>query len=276
LLAFNLFTINWQFNLEKPVQPPPFTPNGVTQFLQSSLAGTTGRIASGGLLSGGNSAASVFNLEDLTGNTPLQLAGVDQFMQQMPVWRLWQLMNVRYIIDMRDIGDAGLQPVFSEGELTVYEMGDPFERAWFVSNVEVIADDEQAIARLAADDFDLRRNAVVVAPVNTPLAGVSTAAVAVQINSPTLLQLETDTLGDNLLVVSQIFYPGWQATIDGEPADLLRVNVVQQGLVVPSGEHIVEISYWPHTFSRGMIISIVALVICAGMLLIFHLKKPSP
>jgi hypothetical protein len=155
-------------------------------------------------------------------------------------------------------------------------MGDPFERAWFVSNIDIIADDKQAITRLAADDFDLRRYAIVAAPVNLPFVGVSTATVAVQKNSPTLLQLKTDTLGDHLLVVSQIFYPGWQATIDGEPADLLRVNVVQQGLVVPSGEHIVEISYWPHTFSQGVIISTVALVICGGMLLLSHLKKPNP
>ena len=154
-------------------------------------------------------------------------------------------------------------------------MGDPFERAWFVSNVEVIADDEQAIARLAADDFDLRHNAVVTAPINKPLAGVSTAIVTVQKNSPTFLQLETGTSGHSLLVVSQIFYPGWQATIDGEPADLLRVNVVQQGVIVPPGKHTVEISYVPRIFRWGMIISIIALITCGGMLLVSQ-KNPKP
>ena len=101
-LAFNLFTVNWRFNLAELADPGPFTPNGVTQFLQNALGlqkqsqGQPGRIASGGLLPGGNSAASVYNLQDLTGNTPLQLAAVDAFFQQMPAWRLWQLMNVYY------------------------------------------------------------------------------------------------------------------------------------------------------------------------------------
>ena len=273
LLAFNLFTVNWQFNLESPEEPPLFTPNGVTQFLQTSLENTPGRIVSGGLLPGGNSASSVFNLEDLTGNTPLQLASVDQFMQQMPAWRLWQLMNVRYIVDTRDIGDAGLQPVFAEDDLTVYQMGDPFERAWFVSEVEVIMDNEKATARLASDDFDLRNSAVVATPVNESLERVSTATVNVQKISPTLLRLDTGTSGNHFLVISQIFYPGWQVTIDGQSADLLRTNVVQQGVVVPPGEHTIEIFFSPRTFNIGVVVSLTALIICGGLLLISHLKR---
>lgn len=47
-----------------------------------------------------------------------------------------------------------------------------------------------------------------------------------------------------LLVFSEVHYPeGWQLTIDGVPADLLRVNYALRGVVVPAGEHSVEMAF---------------------------------
>jgi hypothetical protein len=275
-VAFNLFTVNWRFNLATPTNPPPFTPNGVVQFLQGKLLiinyqlsiinYPSGRISGGGLLPGGNSATSVYELQDLTGNTPLQLAAVDTFLQQMPSWRLWQLLNVRYIVDQRDISNDGLRLVFEEGEAKVFEMGDPFDRAWFVSNVEIIPDDRQAITRLADDAFDLRQTAIVAEPLPLPLAETSGSTVSVTEFGPTRLQLTVNATGPHLLVLSQIYDPGWRAELDGQPIELLRVNAVQQGIIIPVGQHTLELRYWPATFTWGLIISGVGLIVCvAGM-----------
>jgi hypothetical protein len=245
----------------------------VTLFLQAQPDLSLGRIASGGLLPGGNSAASVYHLQDLTGNTPLHLAGVDNFLQQMPAWRLWQLMNVRYIVAERDITDAGLQHVFVEGERSVFQMGDPFERAWLVSAVEVIPDNQRALARLASDDFELRTTAIVEKPLETRLAEATTSTVTETDFSATHLNLAINATGPHLLVLSQVYYPGWQARLDGQPVELRRVNLVQQGLVVPVGEHQIQLNFWPTSFVWGAVISVVALIICAAGLLIAFLKR---
>jgi hypothetical protein len=271
-LAFNLFTVNWRFNLEKPANTERFAPTGVIQFLQSHLSGSAGRIVSGGFLPGGNSAASVYNLQDLTGNTPLQLATVNRFIQEMTSWRLWQLLNVFYVVDRRDVGDAGLRPVFEADGLKIFEMNDPFERAWLVSNVEVITGEQQSMARLSADDFDLRRTAVVAAPLDGSLTDTSGSTVSLAHFEPTYLELEVDAGGPHLLVLSQIYYPGWRAELDAQPAKLLRVNQIQQGLVVPSGRHTIQIRFWPDSFVRGGIISITGLVFC--LLALFWPKRP--
>ena len=278
-LAFNLFTVNWRFNLEKPTNPPPFTPNGIVQFLQTNLptlrlrsgqafqpSNLPTRIVSGGLLPGGNSAASVYHLQDLTGNTPLQLASVENFMRQMPSWRLWQLLSVRYVLDKRDIAGAGLKPVFEEGNLKVFEMGDPFSRAWFVGNIEVIAGDNEAISRLASDDFDLRRTAVVPTPLDLPPTDPTTSSVTILALDSNYLQAQVNASDRQLLVFSQIFYPGWQAKIDNQSAELLRVNVIQQGVVVSQGQHTVELVFSPTSFWLGAAISFVALLVCLGLL----------
>jgi hypothetical protein len=264
-LTFNLFTVNWRFNLEKSPNPASFTPNGVTQFLQSNLST---RIVSGGLLPGGNSAASVYNLEDLTGNTPLQLAAVDTFLQQMPAWRAWQLLNVQYVVDRRNIADAGLTLVYEEGEDKVFKLGDPFARAWFVGQTEMVPDEAQAIARLARDDFDLRRLAVVDRPISVSLeADTSNASFTITTWQPNSLHIQTQTAGQHLLVLSQIYYPGWQATVDGQAAELWRVNTILQGVMIPPGGHTLALTFSPLTFRVGAVISIAALILCLGGLL---------
>ncbi len=267
-LAFNLFTVNWQFNLEQPGESDIFSPRGVTQFLQNTFSEAVepARIASGGLLPGGNSAASVYNLPDLTGNTPLHLATPDMFFEQMPSWRMWQLMNVRYVVSDRDISGPGLTPVFATDDLWVFEIDDPFPRAWLVSQTEVIPEPNLALSRLASDEFDLRKKAVVTQPLPQP-PGVQSATGMVQVTqiSPTRLTASVETGGEQLLVFSQINYSGWRATVDGEPAEVVPVNLTLMGVAVPAGQHTVELVFEPKSFRWGMIISIAG-ILTAGVM----------
>jgi hypothetical protein len=228
---------------------------------------------SGGLLPGGNSAASVYNLQDLTGNTPLQLAAVDAFFRQMPAWRMWQLMTVRYVVDNRDIAGDGLSLVFAEDELKIFEMGDPFPRAWFVSQLEAVPDDSQAVVRLADDGFDLRQWAIVADPLPVSLSEASTSTVSIMELKPAYFKVEVEASGPHLLVFSQVYYPGWRAEIDNQPATLMRVNVIQQGVVVPTGQHTVELSFVPASLWWGRIISVTGILIGVVMLLC-QIKKP--
>jgi hypothetical protein len=277
-LAFNLFTVNWRFNLEKR-EIEPFVSGGVVEFLQYNLPsdGQTlaqGRIVSGGFLPGGNSAAAVYNLQDLTGNTPLQLAQVDNFFRQMPAWRMWQLLNVRYIVDNRDISSKGLSLVFAEDDLNIFEMGDPFPRAWFVSEVEVIPENDQALLRLASDTFDLRQTAVVADPLAEDLSDAGASTITITELSPTYLKANVDASSSHLLVFSQIFYPGWQVKIDDRPAELMQVNAVLQGVVVPVGQHGVELSFEPNSFWWGSAISFGGIIIAVALMLFAQIKKP--
>ena len=61
---------------------------------------------------------------------------------------------------------------------------------------------------------------------------------------------------------------GWRAEIDGQPVELRRVNVVQQGVVVPAGKHVVRLTFWPRSLGVGLIISAVVLLICGGILVL--------
>jgi len=66
-----------------------------------------------------------------------------------------------------------------------------------------------------------------------------------------------------LLVLSEADYPGWRATIDGQPAAIRRVDHALRGLAVPAGDHDVELRYRPRSFQVGMTLTLLALIVLA-------------
>jgi uncharacterized membrane protein YgdD (TMEM256/DUF423 family) len=272
-IAFNLFSVNWRFNLEQPGPSGPFAPTPLTEFLKTETGPTPGRvrIASAGLLPGGAGAASVYGLGDITGNTPLHLADVESFEQRVPEWRRWQLLNVGYVLSDRDLDSPGLTHVFPPGDLTegqvrVYAMGDPFPRAWVVHAVEVIAAQEAALARLSADTFDLRRVAVLNEPPGLALPGPTDGSTAQVIAfAATDISVAVDAVADGLLILSEVYYPGWRASVDGLPAPVLRADGLLRGIPIPQGQHVVRVWYAPASVRAGLAISALALILIGAV-----------
>jgi hypothetical protein len=274
-IAFNLFTINWRFNLEQPGPNGPFAPTPLTQFLraQSTSSPEPIRIASAGFLPGGPGAASIYALHDITGNTPLRLASIESFEAKVPEWRRWQLLNVHFVLSERDLAGPGLAQVFpadkteeSESQVRVYVLGDPFPRAWVTHAVEIIRDTDSVLARLSADEFDLRQVAVAAEPINVappgPTEGSTARVVAFTSNEITI---EVTAAADGLLVLSEIYYPGWRASVDDQPVPVVRADQVLRGISVPAGHHIVKVWYAPNSARLGLIITALALILIVGV-----------
>ena len=82
-----------------------------------------------------------------------------------------------------------------------------------------------------------------------------------------------------VVVFSEIYYPGWTCTIDGEPTDIARANYVLRAIKVPAGEHEVIMTFDPQTVHITEAIAYTALVLLALMLIAllaysFYRKKP--
>ena len=69
-----------------------------------------------------------------------------------------------------------------------------------------------------------------------------------------------------LLVVSEMYYPGWRAYVDGVETPMFRTNYLFRGVVVPSGYHVVRFAYLPTSVLAGAAVSALALIV-AGVLL---------
>jgi hypothetical protein len=266
LVSLNLFVVNWRFNLADPVASGQFPETGLVRFLKGQPG--TFRISSAGFLPGGASAGIVYELEDITGNTPLSLEAFRQFEERVGSWRRWQLLNVEYVLSDRDLDGPGLERVHEEGEVKSYRVGDPLRRAWIVHST-TIADDDQVFDLLNAAEFDPR--AVAVLPPESQdlsLPGENRAGGAAQVveAGPGWLTLDVSPSEDGLLVVSQPFYPGWRAQVDGQPVAIHRVDYLLQGIPLAAGPHRVELSY--HLSPWPAILSLVVLAVCIGGLIL--------
>jgi hypothetical protein len=271
IVAWNLFTINWQYNLQDGTADNMFPRSSASEFLQDQeeKAGELFRVSSAGLLPGTNNAGLLSGLEDVTGNTPLQLASFRQFEDKVDEWQRWQLLNVHYVLAQRDLEGAGLHQVHRDDEVRVHEVLEPFPRAWVVHDARVVGSMEEMWVVLNAADVNLRETTAIyeALPLDMPGRGVRSSTARIVEYGQDRVTVEVDSAGDGLLVLSQISYPGWRARVDGEEATTVTANHVLMAVPVGKGEHTVEVTYDPGTFRLGLVVSGVAALAIIGFII---------
>jgi hypothetical protein len=116
--------------------------------------------------------------------------------------------------------------------------------------------------------FDPTRTALVQQPAlpSLPSFGDGPATVTVERVEDGRIALATKTAGGGFLVLSETFYPGWQARVDGRPVEIFRTNVALQGIVVPSGTARVEFEFQPRSQFVGAIVSGIGGMTCLLLL----------
>lgn len=188
--------------------------------------------------------------------------------------KLLQLMNVGYVVG----GQAGVGPVrYRHGDTTIRQVPDPLPRAYFVAQHYPVKNDAAAIARLTAPDFDSRQEVVIIKdtatalPANTGNPATVNNPVPVPVNelSPTELLLTVDAPASGYVVLTDTYFPGWQATVDGQPAAIWPANLAFRAVAVSQGTHRLQFRYRPRGFTVGLWVSTVSLlgVLVAGKVL---------
>ncbi|AGA29221.1 glycosyltransferase family protein [Singulisphaera acidiphila] len=108
--------------------------------------------------------------------------------------------------------------------------------------------------------------------------GASSAGETVTITKYGEQRVELDVALDRpgLVVLADVFYPGWRLTIDGKPAPIYRANRLMRGAAVSSGRHHLVYSYEPDSFRMGSRLSLAGLAIVATLSLVFRRRPYSP
>ena len=150
-----------------------------------------------------------------------------------------------------------------------------YGNAWFVDQLDYVQNANEEIA--AIGKLDLRHQAVADAKFKAQLgeAVVQDTASIVTITSyePNRLTYDVNSGKGGVLVFSEIYYPGWTATIDGEPAELGRVDYILRALRVEPGKHQVELAFFPKSVNTTETIAYVAFALLILIVLgIFFLE----
>lgn len=188
--------------------------------------------------------------------------------------RLYDLLGARYLIAKKDTPlPANLQPIFTDDkQMNVYQNKDALPRA-FVVGQTLGGTHAQALQTIRAPEFRPDQVAVME---GGPASGAPAGPWPASIDSQTDNQMTVTTNAPQAgaLVVSNVSYPGWKATLDGQPVPLNRADYTFQGLVVPAGQHKVQLRFDPPLFRLGAAVSGVSwLAALAVMLFSLRLRR---
>ncbi|MBN1994164.1 MAG: YfhO family protein [Anaerolineae bacterium] len=153
------------------------------------------------------------------------------------------------------------------GPNSIYENKQVLPRAWVVHRVTTAPPGNLAAvkAQLARPDFDPALEAVVEGPAPAMLTSPlpeTPAAEKVNITRyhPSRVEISAELAEAGLLILSDLYYPGWQVYVDGQLRSLLAVNLVMRGVYLEPGRHQVVFSYEPQSFRWGIYLGVGTLV----------------
>lgn len=180
----------------------------------------------------------------------------------IPDAALLGLFNVRYVITPLELKNPEWVLRDTVDGERLYENQAVLPRAYGVGRVEVVADRPALWQRLV--HVDVSQVALVEAgDVESPLPQESFHAPAQVFEyQPNKIRVGINMPGDGMLVLGEVWTPGWQATDNGRPAKVLRVDGALRGVYLVSGTHQIILQFMPQALVGGLAISILTALAC--------------
>ena len=229
----------------------------VIRFLQKDT--TKFRILPLGTLANEN-RWSAFQLESIMGYHPAKIFRYNQLKDEVG-WNslgVLQMLNVKYLISTEELAHPAFDLAFT-GKLYhqekyqkayVYQFKYSLPRVYFTQELLVVPEIENQLAALRKQEF----NPVHTSIVEKEVGGIEfnpNAQATITHWSPDKIDIDVSSTTDQLLVLSEIYYPeGWQIT-SHQDWEIHPVNTVLRGIHIPAGDHIIEMEFIPDDIRYG-------------------------
>lgn len=188
--------------------------------------------------------------------------------------------NVEYIVDykkgpMGDVNNDGAfyssleplryQPVFSEGRVSVFKNTQSFPRVWLSGDYKLASEPAKIIEDLSNPMFARQRLIILESEPEISIEKTNlTHEVKHFKETYNKVEIGVSASDNALLFLSQTFFPGWKAFVDGQEVKVLRANYTFQAIAFPKGEHKIEFIYNPLSFKVGLYLSLGTLIFLLG------------
>jgi hypothetical protein len=200
------------------------------------------------------------------------LARYETFLDKADPVQALQVLGVRYLLTRGQMGAdvAATYPLaFSDADSYVYENKNPLPRVFMVRQAIQASGPTDALAYFETREIDPAQVVILESETAIPSpapAGAAASRATIINQNPQWVEVETRTAADSYLVLLDTYYPGWMATIDGQPTPIFRADYLVRAVFVPAGEHRVRFEYRPRSFQVGLGLAlgmIVVLIILA-------------
>jgi hypothetical protein len=183
------------------------------------------------------------------------------------------LLNVRYVIKPASVPDPG--PVYQDANWKVYENPNAYPRGWIVHQSIAAPSHEAAFRQLDRPGIDLHQVAVLETALPLAPAAGQDESVRFRSYEADRMAMQVDARSAGLLVLSEMYYPGWFATVNGKAAPIYPVDGALRGIPISAGPNRVELKYSPLSFRAGAALSLLtlALVLAGAVFSLYRLRR---
>ena len=160
------------------------------------------------------------------------------------------------------------------GDVKIYENRSVLPRAYIVHQAKLAETEKQAVDFMRGPDFQIESQIVLIdkaaSELTTVNQGQSSPSDQMTITSyqPERIETQIELETSGWLVLTDTYFPGWQATIDGQPTEILQANINFRAIEVPAGKHQVVFSYEPRSLQQGQLITVGAMLLVGGGLIV--------
>jgi hypothetical protein len=200
------------------------------------------------------------NIGAVSGIQTTSGAGVTMTKDYSQIFRQDDLLNVRYV--MLPASASEPDPIYQDESWKLYENRGYLPRAWLVHSTEHYSSPKELALRLESPEFHPRATALLergrqpeIDP-RTP----GQESVLVRRYQHDAIELTVKAASRALLVVSETYYPGWQAKVNHVPSEIWKVDGGLRGIIVPPGDNSVTLTYVPSSVRLGAILTAIAVV----------------
>lgn len=245
---------------------PPWSPEKVSRVRE--LAGLERRIATGW-----PPEAQAAGLDHIGGYEPMLLRRYAEAMNAARGAPIEEHFVILYRVGRhRIIEMLGANQIFLEVTDQVPDWGsEPMPRAWVVNNAVVLESRKERLEIMAKGLWDPRKSVILEQyPTEAPPVTTEGPAGRAKVVSrrPGEYLLEAENPADAYLVLSEAYYPGWSAEVDGKPAEVLPANHLIQAIRLPPGRHVVRFAYRSRFLGVGFAVAVLAALVPVAMVLV--------
>lgn len=230
----------------------------------------------------------IYGIEQWTGYDgiyPERVLGLQKALKT-DIWKSAEpIASVQYYLS-----DTRIEPMFPYDEpgyfdlvetlngIEVYRNNRAFPRAFLVGAVRVIEDKESLLEVMRSEDFNPSRTVLVESPLPEELPASTEGALgqaSVAERKSCYVKVEANASQASVLVLSDAYYPGWNAYVDGKRVAMFPAYYAFRGIVLPEGDHVVEYRYEPRSFYIGLWISCLAMAgsMLGGVLMLVRSRR---
>ena len=272
LIFFDLYLANGGVILQQAPTGGYFASTPAVEYL-NHVRDNTWRISSEGLLPGDGNAGLVYQFRDVVGSGPLYLADFERFLKRVPELRWWQMLNVDYILTRRPLDHGALALILEDGDQRLYQAFLGGKPAWIVHSWQPAPNSAAAIEATAQPACDPFQTVILErAPSPAPAPPILTEEVRLLTFKPHRVSLEASLSAPGVVVLSEVFYPGWRVWVNGQPAEALRAYGILRAVAVPAGVSRIEWRFVSWTVWLGLAGSLLTFAAC---LIVVVVRPPS-